>query len=55
MLTVTQPVKNFLEKMYAEPYMGIGHKTRKDSALVMVSFTSSRKEPGKKKKKKKKV
>lgn len=33
MLTVTQPVKNFLEKMYAEPYMGIGHKMRKDSAL----------------------
>lgn len=31
--TVTQPVKNGLEKMYPVPYMGIGQRTRNAIAL----------------------
>lgn len=37
--TETQPVKKDFEKMYLDPYMGMGHSTNKDTALLKVSIS----------------
>lgn len=41
MPTATQPVKNDFEKMYLDPYIGMGQRTRSETALDSVSVRTS--------------